>query len=140
MRTMKRLWERTRRGTCLILCILMLFLGYRSATAILGIAGVAHNPTEGGIPGNHEQIAARENKPRPARQRLAGEVLRIRKARATNADSRLRKILLLQENTPQRLVCFKSGSSAQVESELSKPQYLRLFLPASPGAPQSPPG
>src|SRR5437870_1653661 len=93
---------RARRGVGLVLCGIILFLGYRPATAILAVAGCAHNPTEGAIPGQHQLLAARENKPRPSKQKLPAPVLRVKKERGTNPDPRLRKLLLLQENSPDQ--------------------------------------
>jgi len=136
---MKDLVGSARRGICLALCAVTLFLCYRSTTAILTVAGCAHNPTEGGVPADREQVAARENKPRPTKQRLPAQALRLKRVQETSPDSRLRKLLLLQESSLDRFLCLKLGTLVQVESELSKPQYLRLFLAASPSSPHSPP-
>jgi len=136
---MKDLVGCARRGICLALCAVALFLCYRSTTAILTVAGRAHNPTEGGIPADRGQVTARENMPRPAKQRLPAQMLRLKRVQETSPDPRLRRLLLLQESSPDRFVFLKVGIFVQVESELSKPQYLRLYLSASHCRTLSPP-
>jgi hypothetical protein len=127
------------RILCLALCVVSLVLSYRSTTAILDLAGVARNPTEGGSPAPGEHLSPRENKPRPAKQRAVTRLDRLRLVQSEPRDPRDRKVSSLQDVLIDRLLTVKFGTSSDARSELSKPQYLRLFLAANPGSPHSPP-
>jgi hypothetical protein len=129
-----------RRAACLGLSILITFLSYKPAIAILAIAGAAKNPTEGRREGVSSEVDSRENMPRPARkqQREApGRIVqKIQKSRTVSPDEKvLLKLLLLGSGQSGG----SSEASKKIEGEIAKPDYLRLFLPAAPGSPHSPP-
>jgi hypothetical protein len=131
-----------RRSISLFLVLLVGFLSYRPTTAILSLAGCARNPSDGGRLGQGSEIDGRENKPRPAkaqqrepRRRIAEET---RRSDARGAGERS-VLALLRLSVPQEFAPHASGSASKVKREISKPQYLQLFLPATPGNPHSPP-
>ncbi len=128
------------RVTCLVLSFLVLFLSYKPATALLAIAGAAKNPTDGRHAGEGSQVDARENLPRPARKQQRQAPGRIvQKIQKSRTLSDAEKILLhVLQSGPGNLGRL-STCSRQIESESTKPDYLRLFLPANPGSPHSPP-
>jgi hypothetical protein len=128
------------RLACLFLAFLLAFLSYRPAISILSIAGTAKNPTDGRSAGGSPEIDSRENLPRPAknkqseiRERL---VQKIQKSRSvTEAEQTLLEVLQLGPGYDRK----PPARSQKVDGDIAKPDYLRLFLPANPGGPQSPP-
>jgi len=125
---------------CLGLSILITFLSYKPAISILAIAGAAKNPTDGRHAGELSGVDSRENMPRPAKkqQREASRrlVQKIQKSRSVSPDEKvLLKLFLLGSGSAGG----SSEVSKKLESEIAKPDYLRLFLPAAPGSPHSPP-
>jgi len=131
-----------RRATCFFLSLLVLFLSYKPATALLDIAGAARNPTEGRRPGQDSEIDTRENMPRPAKKQHCETrgrlVQKTQKSRTVSPEEwTLLKLLRLglRPGHPETV----SEPSTKVEGEIAKPEYLRLFLPATPGSPHSPP-
>jgi hypothetical protein len=128
------------RAFCLILSLIVGLLSYRSTTAILGLMGQAHNPTEGAIPTHREQVDVRENKPRPSRDRLPTSPLRVREQeRNAAADPILRRIALLQDAAAELCCVVRNNPEPAHRAESTRPQYLHLFMPATPGSPHSPP-
>ncbi len=131
-----------RRAACLSLALLALFLSYRPAITFLSMAGAAKNPSDSRLPGPNSEIDARENLPRPAKaqqQEAHGRVVqKIQKSRTISADEKtLLKLVML--GFPPTQAGTISGPSKTLERDLARPDYLRLFLPATPGSPQSPP-
>src|SRR6185436_8047738 len=131
-----------RRGTCLFLSLLLLFLSYKPATALLAIAGAAKNPTEGRRPCGLSDVDVRENLPRPAKkQQRETQGRLVQKIQKSWTVSPQEKELLKQHFLGGGL--RHSGSSLDAASKgeetSATPDYLKLFLPASPGSPHSPP-
>ena len=127
------------RKACLSLCILLAFLSYRPAISILSIAGVAKNPTDSRHAGGTPQVDARENMPRPAKtQQHEARDRVVQKAQKSRTASDDEKILL---NVLQLGPGYEGTLSTRSEKidETTKPEYLRMFLPAIPGSPHSPP-
>ena len=129
------------RISCLMLSLMIGVLSYRSTTAILGLAGNAKNPTEGRIPTHRDQVDVRDNKPRPSKQRLPARTLQV-KAQEPNAagDPLLSKVALLQDAAAELRAAARIPADSANRQDNTRPQYLRLFLPATPGSPHSPPG
>jgi hypothetical protein len=120
---------------CLMLALLIAILSYRSTTAILSLAGRALNPTEGRIPTLPEQVDVRENLPRPARQRLPSRTLQVRDRERNSADPHLRRLAQLQDKAGAFWAASRIRSTRLVPEALHQPQYLNLFLSATPGSP-----
>ena len=128
------------RISCLMLSLIVGVLSYRSTTAILGLAGHAKNPTEGRIPTHPDQVDVRDNKPRPSKQRLPARALQVKaKERSSAADPLLSRIALLQDAAAELCAAGRVLSDSATPGDSTRPQYLRLFLPATPGSPHSPP-
>jgi hypothetical protein len=130
------------RGACLFLSLLVLFLSYKPATALLHLAGAAKNPTEGRRPGQESEIDARENLPRPAKKQQTETrgrlVQKVQKSRTVSPDEKaLLKLVLLGLHPGNPAPASERPS--KVVGEFAKPEYLRLFLTAIPGSPHSPP-
>jgi hypothetical protein len=131
-----------RRVFLLSLSFLLVFLSYKPATALLSIAGAAQNPTEGGRSGQTSELRSRENMPRPAKkQQRAAQGRMVQKASRARTVSDEEKTLLriLMQGLQPGLLRVASDDVESAESETSKPEYLRLFLPGTPGSPHSPP-
>ena len=129
-----------RRAACLGLSILITFLSYKPAIAILAIAGAAKNPTEGRRAGGSSEVDSRENMPRPAKKQqneARGRLVqRIQKSRTVSPDEKiLLKLFLLGSGQSDG----SSEVSKKIEGGIARPDYLRLFLPSTPGSPHSPP-
>jgi hypothetical protein len=128
------------RLACLSLSALLLFLSYKPAIAILAIAGTARNPTEGRHAGQMSEVDSRENMPRPAKKQHRATqsrvVQRIQKSRtASEEEKTLLHVVQLGSGYDRRGPRFLE----RVDRDDAKPDYLRLFLPANPGSPHSPP-
>lgn len=137
---MRITWD--MRAFCLYLALVLTFLSYRSTTALLALAGAAKNASEDGAPGPDSKIDARENKPRPAKKQRCETRRRVveRTQTVRLAPDSLKAAIALLKTGPTPGAAFSpTGAPSRVEVETSKPQYLRLFLPASPGSPHSPP-
>jgi hypothetical protein len=140
MRGMKKHLRFAVRISCLMLSLIIGVLSYRSTTAILGLAGNAKNPTEGRIPTQRDQVDVRDNKPRPSKQRMPARTLQVKaKERNAAADPLLSKIALLQDAAAKLRAATRIPSDAANREDNTRPQYLQLFLPATPGSPHSPP-
>jgi len=128
-----------RRAFCLALTLLVLFFSYRPAIALLSLAGAAKNPTDGRVPGQRSEVDARENLPRPAKKQHRAEshrsIQRIQKARSVTPEEKT--LLVVQMKGPRP--CLASSIRSSFNRGMPAPDYLRLFLPATPGSPHSPP-
>jgi hypothetical protein len=123
-----------------MLSLMIGVLSYRSTTAILGLAGNAKNPTEGRIPTQGDHVDVRDNKPRPSKQRLPARALQVKaKERNVAADPLLSKVALRQDAAAELRAAARIKSDLAHREESTRPQYLQLFLPATPGSPLSPP-
>jgi hypothetical protein len=136
MRDMKNAVRFGVRIFCLMLSLMIGVLSYRSTTAIFGLAGHANNPTEGRIPTHREQVDVRDNKPRPSKQRLPARALQVREQERNSApDPLLRKVALLQERAAELCAAARIKSDPSYHEETTRPQYLQLFLLATPHSP-----
>jgi hypothetical protein len=128
------------RFACLSLSALLLFLSYKPVISILAIAGAAKNPTEGRHAGQTSQIDSRENMPRPAKKQQRATYSRVvQKAQKSRTASDEEKTLLHVVQLGSGYDGRASQHSETTERDDLNPDYLRLFLPATPGSPHSPP-
>ena len=128
------------RLACVFLSALLLFLSYKPAISILALAGAAKNPTEGRHSGQTSQIDTRENMPRPAKkQQRAAQSRVVQKIQKSRTASEEEKTLLQVVQLGPGYDGRASRHSETIDRDDTTPDYLRLFLPAIPGSPHSPP-
>jgi len=126
-----------QRIVCATMSLLVCVLSYRSTTAILSIAGHARNPTEDRIPAGSERMEVRENKPRPAKQLLVTQALRLKDdTSAPSPDPLVAPQAKDRGLVPNGIAEGSAGTSVQQ----SRPKYLQMHLAAASGSPHSPPG
>ena len=128
-----------RRAFCLTLTLLVFFLSYRPATALLAFAGAAKNPTDGRVPGQRSEVDARENLPRPSKMQQRAHshraVQRMQKSRSATPETKTLLAAQLQGPRP----CLPSHLRSRFDRGIPAPEYLQPYLPAAPGSPHSPP-